>query len=79
MELDTNAIHYKELTIAGTTASTVNDCRRAAELVSRGLIELDWMVSDIFALEDFAQAIDKAQDAAALKVVISPPSTPETS
>jgi len=57
----------------------VNDCRRAAELVSRGLIELDWMVSDIFALEDFAQAIDKAQDAAALKVVISPASTPETS
>jgi L-iditol 2-dehydrogenase len=79
VELDTNEIHYKELTTAGTTASTVNDCRRAAELVSRGLIELDWMVSDIFALEDFAQAIDKAQDAAALKVVISPASTPETS
>jgi L-iditol 2-dehydrogenase len=79
VELDTNEIHYKELTIAGTTASTVDDCRRAAELVSRGLIELDWMVSDIFALEDFAQAIDKAQDAAALKVVISPASTPETS
>jgi len=79
VELDTNAIHYKELTIAGTTASTVDDCRRAAELVSRGLIELDWMVSDVYALEDFAKAILKSQDAAALKVLISPHSSPETS
>ena len=79
VELDTNAIHYKELIVAGTTASTVDDCRRAAELVSRGLIELDWMISDAYPLEEFAQAINKAQDAAALKVLVSPHATPEMS
>jgi L-iditol 2-dehydrogenase len=72
VELDTNLIHYKELLIAGTTASTLDDCRRAAEIVDRGGIELDWMVSDRYALEDFAEAVGRAQDPVALKVVINP-------
>ncbi len=72
VEIDTNAIHYKELVVVGTTASTLEDCRRAAELVSSGRIELDWMVSDVFSLEDFAAAVARAQDASALKVIIDP-------
>jgi len=72
VELDTNLIHYKELLVAGTTASTLDDCRRAAEIVGRGGIELDWMVSDRYALEDFAEAVGRAQDPAALKVVVKP-------
>ncbi len=79
VEIDSNLIHYKELIVVGTTGSTVDDCRRAAELVSRGLIELDWMVSDVFALEEFAAAIDKAQDPTALKVLLTPRPTPRTS
>src|SRR5665647_637586 len=72
VELNTNLIHYKELLVAGTTASTLDDCRRAAEIVGRGRIELDWMVSDRYALEDFAEAVGRAQDPAALKVVVKP-------
>jgi len=72
VELDTNLIHYKELSVFGSTASTLDDCRRAAEIVGRGGIELDWMVSDRYALEDFAEAVGRAQDPAALKVVVKP-------
>ena len=72
VELDTNLIHYKELSVFGSTASTLDDCRRAAEIVGRGGIELDWMVSDRYALEDFAEAIGRAQDPAALKVIVKP-------
>jgi L-iditol 2-dehydrogenase len=72
VELDTNTIHYKELTVAGTTASTLDDCRRAADLVDRGRIELEWMVSDRVGLTHFAQAIAKVQDGGARKVVIKP-------
>lgn len=72
VELDTNAIHYKELMVAGTTASALDDCRRAAELVSSGKIALDRMVSDVLALEDFPDAVAKVQDGSALKVVIRP-------
>jgi len=72
VELDTNLIHYKELLVAGTTASTLDDCRRAAQIVSDRQIELDWMVSDRYNLEDFAAAIQRAQDPAALKVIVKP-------
>ncbi|WP_432840041.1 zinc-binding dehydrogenase [Dactylosporangium sp. CA-092794] len=72
VELDTNAIHYKELVVTGTTASTLQDCRRAAELVGQGRIDLAWMVSDTLPLADAARAVDKVQDAAALKVVLKP-------
>jgi L-iditol 2-dehydrogenase len=78
VELDTNTIHYKELTVAGTTASTLDDCRRAAELFGLGRIELEWMVSDRVGLADFAQAITKVQDGAARKVVIKPSTAKET-
>jgi len=72
VELDTNVIHYKELIIAGTTASSLDDCREAADLVARGDIDLDWMISDILPLEVFAAAVEKVQDASALKVVVKP-------
>jgi L-iditol 2-dehydrogenase len=78
VELDTNAIHYKELTVAGTSASTLDDCRRAAELVGQGRIDLEWMVSDRVGLTDFAQAIAKVQDGTARKVVIKPSTAKET-
>jgi L-iditol 2-dehydrogenase len=78
VELDTNTIHYKELIVAGTTASTLDDCRRAAELVDQGHIDLEWMVSDRVGLTDFAEAIAKVQAGAARKVVIKPSTVKET-
>jgi len=72
VEIDSNIIHYRELLVAGTTASTIQNCRDAAALINSGVLSLDWMVSDIIALEDFAAAVDKVQDATALKVVLTP-------
>lgn len=72
IELDTNLVHYKELIVAGTTASSLEDCRRAAELVSSGQLNVDWMVSDVCSLDQFATAVGKVQDASALKVVVRP-------
>lgn len=74
VEIDSNIIHYRELLVAGTTASTNQNCRDAAALINAGVLSLDWMVSDIVALEHFADAIDKVQDATALKVVLAPTS-----
>ena len=72
VEIDSNIIHYRELLVAGTTASTNQNCRDAAALINSGVLSLDWMISDIVALEDFADAVDKVQDATALKVVLAP-------
>jgi L-iditol 2-dehydrogenase len=72
IEVNSNTIHYRELAVVGTTASTNRNCRDAADLINRGVLSLDWMISDVIALEDYAQAIDKVQDATALKVVLAP-------
>lgn len=71
VELDTNHVHYKELLVAGTTASTVEDCRRAVDLVTRGVVDTTWMVSHRYGLADFEPAIAAAQDPTALKVLVS--------
>ena len=71
-ELDTNLIHYKELVLTGTTASTLSDCRQAVTALEQQLPNLDWLVTDVFPLEKALQAVDRAQDRSALKVVIRP-------
>ena len=72
VELDTNHLHYKELLVVGTTASTVEDCRRAVELVTRGVVDTSWMVSHRLGLADVAAAVAAAQDPTALKVLVDP-------
>ena len=71
-ELDINEIHYKELTVTATTASSLRDCTEAARLLGAGLGDLAWLVTDRFALDDAEAAAGRAQDRAALKVVITP-------
>ena len=36
------------------------------------LPNLDWLITEVFALDQARQAIDRAQDRSALKVVIRP-------
>ena len=74
-ELDINEIHYKELTVTATTASSLRDCTEAARLLGSGLGDLGWMVTDAFSLDDAQAAAARAQDRAALKVVITPGAT----
>ena len=72
VELDTNEIHYKELVVTATTASTLGDCTKAARLLTTELGDLGWVITDTFALDDAEAAAARAQDRGALKVVISP-------
>lgn len=72
VELDTNLIHYKELTVTGTTASTLSDCRQAVTLLQEQLPNLDWLVTDVFPLDQAMRAVARARDRSALKVVIRP-------
>jgi L-iditol 2-dehydrogenase len=71
-ELDINAIHYKELTVTATTASSLLDCTEAVALLSTELGDLGWLVTDTFGLDEAAAAAARAQDRSALKVVITP-------
>lgn len=72
VELDTNEIHYKELLVTATTASSLVDCTEAARLLSGGLGDLGWLVTDTFGLDDAEAAAARAQDRSSLKVVLTP-------
>jgi L-iditol 2-dehydrogenase len=72
VELDTNEIHYKELVVTATTASTSHDCTEAARLLATELGDLGWIVSDTFPLDEAEAAAARAQDRNALKVVVTP-------
>ena len=72
VELDTNAIHYKELVVTGTTANTTEDCRRALELVLGGSIDTAALVSRSYRLAEADEALAAAGSGEALKVVIEP-------
>ncbi|MDR1633903.1 MAG: alcohol dehydrogenase catalytic domain-containing protein [Bifidobacteriaceae bacterium] len=70
VELPTNQLHYKELSLVGSTASTVEDCRQAVRLISSGKVDTAGMVTRTFPLADFGQAIEAAQDRSGLKVAV---------
>jgi L-iditol 2-dehydrogenase len=72
IQFDSNLVHYKELMVTGTTACSTADCRRAAEIISSGRVDLSSLVSKRFPLEHTLEAFVAAEDRTALKVVIQP-------
>lgn len=69
---DSNLVHYKELIVTGTTASSTQDCRQAIEIINSGRIDLATLVSDRFPLREADRAFEAAEDRSSMKVVIEP-------
>ena len=72
VELDTNLIHYRELVVTGTTASTNDDCRAALDLIFDGLVDTASLIDARFDLASAHDAFELAGSGRALKVVIEP-------
>lgn len=72
IEFDSNAVHYKELIVTGTTACSTYDCRQAAALVDAGRIDLGTLVTNRFPLSAARQAFAQAEDRTSLKIVLEP-------
>jgi L-iditol 2-dehydrogenase len=69
---DANLVHYRELIVTGTTACSTDDCRRSAEIVNSGRIDLSDLISGRFPLARAAEAFAAAEDGRSLKVVLEP-------
>jgi L-iditol 2-dehydrogenase len=67
--INTNLIHYKQLTIRGCTKQSVSEYRLCAKLVNDGRIPLHLIVSDSYRIEQFQEAMDNAAAAKGLKHV----------
>lgn len=72
VELDTNLIHYKELIVTGTTASTNVECRDALDLILSKDIDTASMIGDRFDLASAGDAFSAAASGNSLKVIIEP-------
>lgn len=67
--INTNLIHYKQLTIQGCTRQSISEYRRCERLVEDGRIPLQMIASDSYRLEDYGKAFDNAAAAKGLKHV----------
>lgn len=72
ISFNSNALHYKELLVTGTTGSSTENCRRALEIVGSERFDLSKIISARFALRDIREAFAVAEGRQALKVVVEP-------
>ena len=72
IELDSNLIHYKELVVTGTTASTNEECRAALDLIIEGRVDVGSLLDARFDLASAGEAFALAGSGRVLKVVIEP-------
>jgi 2-desacetyl-2-hydroxyethyl bacteriochlorophyllide A dehydrogenase len=70
--IDSNVVHYRELTLTGTTANDTDDCRRALKLATSGRVDLGRVVTARFGLDEAGDAFTAAGAGDQLKVVIEP-------
>lgn len=70
--IDANLIHYRELTVVGSSNSTVPDYQQAMGLLESGRIVVDPLVTHRFGLDDYDQAVETISAPDAIKVAILP-------
>ncbi|MDR2374176.1 MAG: alcohol dehydrogenase catalytic domain-containing protein [Bifidobacteriaceae bacterium] len=72
IELDTNLIHYKELTVSGAHGSLPPHHRRALEMIASGLVRVGDLITHRFSLDQTPEAFAAAQNRAGGRVVVEP-------
>ena len=72
IHFNSNLVHYRELTITGTTGSNSYHFRRALEIVASGQVDLTLLVGARFPLSQIHEALALAADKRVLKVVVEP-------
>jgi len=70
--LNTNYLHYKEITITGSFSEKMRDFRAAQELVQSGRFPADRIITHTLPLERVTEAFDLMESGEALKVCIEP-------
>ena len=68
--VDVNLIHYRHLTLVGSTGSTLADYERARELAAVGAVELDRLPRTSIGLDDVPAVLLGERDPRELKAVV---------
>jgi L-iditol 2-dehydrogenase len=70
--LDSNIVHYKELSIHGAHASTAAQNRITLGWITSGELEVDKYVSGVYRLDDLEEAFAAIKSGKAMKVIVKP-------
>lgn len=70
--LDSNLIHYKEISVHGVHATTADMMQRIIDYVSEGKLNLEKYVSDVYPLADIQSGFEAIRDRSAMKVLVKP-------
>ena len=70
LPIDTNNIHYNEISVFGAFASNLRHYRQAAEMVAAGELPADKFVTHRFKLDDMAEAYETIEAGRGIKIVI---------
>ncbi|MDP4092136.1 MAG: zinc-dependent dehydrogenase [Bacillota bacterium] len=68
--LDPRWVHYGEITITGSFASTPDDFKKALELIASGEIIVEDMISDRFTLDNMLDAVERAKNQDMIKGIV---------
>lgn len=68
--LNTNLIHYKELTVLGTTGSSINDYCESMALVAAGKLSLLPLATARFTIDEINEAFRYAQSGEGMKALV---------
>ena len=68
--LDTNLIHYKQISLTGTTRASHAHYRKTLDLIASGLVDVDSLVTHKYPLADIEEAFKNAAGAVGLRHAI---------
>ena len=72
VEIDTNLIHYKELTVTGAHGLVPRHHRQALDLIASGKLDIKTFVSHHFLLDEVNEAFRVAEGKEGLRVIVTP-------
>lgn len=68
--LDVNRIHYKNLTLTGTTGGSVADYRTALKIIGSGRVDVSPVISHTFPMSRIEEAYQIAMSGQGMKIVV---------
>jgi len=72
ISIDSNLVHYREVSIQGSHGSTPDDNREALDMLGRGLLSIDDLITDKFSLDSIKEAFLFAQSRKGMHVAMLP-------
>jgi len=70
--LDSNLVHYRELTVVGANGSSPDDNKQALELIASGAVPVTDLITHRLGLDGVHEALDVVARGIAVKVTIEP-------